>query len=826
MLILNFKKYQLIAALVLVMIFISTDFTISAEKKKAKLSKEYTIFPDEYSELDGIPVPSSTKDENVLRTLEKSRQKYLQALILIEKGDTVNASKYFEDAIAILNHLVNYPGIEQNEDFTDLAQSIIDDYESFIQNVNDLSPNSSLFIMRDKIFQEVDKAKPVKTNIQSMEKKPEVAKDEKIPQTIFTIPLVDNEFVQKSIQFLMSEKGKKFFNNVIARGGRWMPMLKRIAKEEGMPEEIIYLAMIESGLNPTIVSKAKAVGMWQFIRETGAMYGLNKGGSLWLDERRDPEKATRAAMRHLKDLFNDLGDWHLALASYNCGVNGVKRSINKSNIEKPDFWQVRQFLPKETRNYVPFYIATAKVAMAPESYGFNVKDIQLYPEFRYDSYTLNEPVSLKALAKCLDLNVEEIQALNPELISVCTPPDAKEYRIRIPEGSKQKFIINFATLTQEEKLPWINHKVANGETIGTIADMYGVSSQAIISTNDLPEGKNKLKKGITLRIPIDQKSNVEDLAQAETKESENKEKKEVSAENKEVKSVESPSNDKTNNAQPVENKETASQTENDTKSDSELTPEGNYLTHIVKNNETLYSIAQKYGVRLADLRNLNDIPYDKDNIPAGKRLKISFNNRTETKKEPQITKLTPNKAFIKHQVRPGETLAQIADDYNVSIESIRQLNNLTNKNSILAGESLKVPATKKNTQIPQKTVASNSNSQQKKVVHKVKKGESLGSIAGRYGVTEQEIKRWNPKSVTGNKVFSGSRLKIYEDAPAVGGSVSSTKKVNKVPKYYTVKKGESLNSIADKFGVSVESIKKRNKGVASKLKKGQQIRLQ
>jgi membrane-bound lytic murein transglycosylase D len=798
-------RLNLIAFIAIVFFMTAIEPGFSADKKKgAKATKEYTIFPDEYSELDGIPVPSTTKDENILRTLEKSRQKYLQALILIEKGDTLNATKYFEDAITILNQLINYPGIEQNEDFTDLAQSIIDDYENFVQSVDDLNQNSSFFIIRDKIFQDTDRAKPEKTNLQSMEKKPETAKVEKIPQTIYTIPLDDNDYVQKSISYLKSEKGKKFFNNVIARSGRWMPMLKRIAKEEGMPEEIVYLSMIESGLNPTIVSKAKAVGMWQFIRTTGEAYGLNKPSSIWIDERRDPEKATRAAMRHLKDLFNELGDWHLALASYNCGVNGTKRAISKSKIEKPNFWETRDFLPKETKNYVPFFIATAKVAMAPESYGFNTKDIQLYPEFRFDNYTLNEPVSLKALAKCIDANVEEIQALNPELISDCTPPDLKEYKLRIPEGSKQKFIINYATLTPEEKLPWVSHKVSSGETIATIAEMYGVSPKAITSTNDLAE-KTRLKKGTVLRIPIDQKQAAEDLAAQEKEDeqtgadSSNKEKTETKTEN---------SNTKDNG-------------------NDELTVEGGYLTHIVKTNETLYSIAQKYGVRLADLRNLNNIPFDKENIAEGKRLKISVSNKVESKKEPEISKISTNKAFIKHQIRSGETLAQIADDYNVSLESIRQLNNLTDKNNIQSGQTLKIPTTKKNALLAQKEEAKQkAATSQKKLSHKVKKGETLGSIAGRYGVTEAEIKKWNPKAVVGKKVLAGTKLSIFEDSPSVGGAVSSGKKVNKVPKTYIAKKGESLKQIASKFGVTTESIKKRNKGISANPKKGTKIKLQ
>lgn len=806
------KTLLIITIIALVLAGVSESLTAKSKKPvQSKSVKESKIFPDEYSELDEVPVPTGTKDKAVLKTLEQSRQKYLQALLLIEKKDTVNASKYFEEAIKILNKLVNYPGIEQNDDFSDLAQSIIEDYESFVQSIDNLDENSSLFIIRDKLLQEVESGKTTKPSpkIQTitLTKDTTAAQKDivKAEGDTFQIPMDDNEFVQKNITFLTTGKPRKVYQKWYERTTKWFPLFKQVAREEGLPEEIIYLAMIESGLNTGAVSRAKAVGMWQFIRSTGELYGLNKNGSVWIDERRDPEKATRAALKHLKDLYNELGHWHLALAAYNCGAGGVKRAINRSKLENPDFWALRPFLPKETRNYVPQFIAAAKITMNPDKYGFRKSDMQFLDEYKYDSYKIKEPVSIKALAKCAGISPEEFQAYNPELISSCTPPDIDEYTIKLPVGTKPAFIATFATLTPEEKLPWVEHPIEKGETIASLSDFYGVSEQQITSANGLSSSRTKLKPGNFIKIPIDLKDY---LALKE------KQEKIKTSENEGVES---------------------NQTKTDVAIVQAVPAPANFVTHTVADGENLNTISQRYGVRLSDLRNLNNIPYDTENIEAGTVLKIASNTSTEPKQT--LSAETPKKTnaplVVRHKVREGETLAQIADDYDVSIESIKSVNRI--KKNLIAGQTLKIETTsavrakyaERNLQVPKRDKQLTETTVEKKLSHKVKKGENLSMIAAKYGVTESQLQKWNPKTISGTKILSGTKIKVYQETTSKGSATANTKKVNKLPKYYSVKGGDNLSKIADKFGVSVKSLKKANKGVTNQnLKKGQKLRIQ
>ena len=831
------KKYLVVIYLIISVLFISNGFTYDVYSQMSKRQLEHLKktqkkkFPDEYSDLDGNnKATRSITDENINLVLEQSRQKHLQALILIQKGDTLGAAKFFQSALDNLNKIASLPNIESNEDFTDLAQTILDDYESKITDINKIGDDASIFVFKDKLFQEVDKIQTSEVK-PGPEKKDTTRKFFTSPKT-FTIPMDDNDIVNKSVSFLTANKtGRKFVTKVLERSARWMPMMRRIAALENMPEEIVYLSWFESGLDPNIVSPAKAVGLWQFLRETGKDYNMNKDDSYWLDERRDPEKSTRAAMRFLKDLYKELGDWHLAMAAYNCGLGCVKRAIKKSGKTNPTFWDIRSKLPKETAGYVPQYLAIVKVATNPEAYNFNLKEINFAKEYKYDLYSLTQPCNLKALAKAAGISVEELKEYNPELIQSITPPDKKSYYLKIPQGTEKTFAANYNALTQEEKMPYLAYKAEKGETPKQIAQRYNVSVSDMLALNNISNSKMKLPAGVDLKIPIGGDGFTDtDLA------------------------------------------------DNDENSAPKAAPqidENKYVYHTVLEGETLYSIAAKHGMRSADIRNLNDLAFDEDVIQVGQKLVIGekksksgksipaadiakssktakaskYSKPSKVEEDEDIADNTPTKKAVtkkvsnknadrdeetstsksrvqKHKVKKNETLAQIADDYGVTIASLKE-NNKIKKGKISAGQTLNIVTTEKSIAKKQDKADKSDKSRANASVHRVKSGESLNSISEQYGVTEEELRKWNPKTINGDVVIAGSRIKVYDDSPSKGSSTAKTKNGKKSKLSYTIKNGDNLSSIAKKYGVKVQDLLKNNKSLKEdRLKIGQKIKIQ
>ncbi len=246
----------------------------------------------------------------------------------------------------------------------------------------------------------------------------------------FDVPIHMNRQVKAYLVYFSTER-KNIIRKYLARSTRYLPMIREIFQEHGLPEDLAYLAMIESGFNPHAYSHAHACGMWQFIRGTAVRYGLTINE--YVDERRDPEKSTHAAAKYLLDLYKQFGSWYLAAASYNCGEKRVQREIDNSSHK--NFWELsaNQCLPNETQNYVPQMIAATLIAKNPEKFGF--KGVPYLPPLQYDKVRVDETTSLAAAAMACNVSPEEIQALNPELRRGITPPGAGSYTLRIPKGS-------------------------------------------------------------------------------------------------------------------------------------------------------------------------------------------------------------------------------------------------------------------------------------------------------------------------------------------------------------------------------------------------------
>jgi membrane-bound lytic murein transglycosylase D len=328
------------------------------------------------------------------------------------------------------------------------------------------------------------------------------AQEEKAPlemgeaEVTFDIPIVVNDQVEYFIKYFQTTH-RKAFSLWLQRSGRYIPMMKEVLKEHGLPEDLVYMALIESGFNPRAYSRRRASGPWQFISRTGQKYGLKN--DWWIDERRDPEKSTIAAARHLKDLYDQFSCWYLAAAGYNAGAGKISRAIKRYKTE--DFWELtkHRYLKRETKHYVPKMIAAALIAKSPEKYGFF--DIEYDEPIRYEKVAISDATDLRVVARCSETDYEVIKALNPELRRWCTPPDYADYQVKIPEGKREIFVQNFAQLKPSERITFRRHYVRSGDTLSVIARRYGTGVSAIMQMNNIRNPRH-LRAGSSIIIPM------------------------------------------------------------------------------------------------------------------------------------------------------------------------------------------------------------------------------------------------------------------------------------------------------------------------------------
>ncbi len=310
------------------------------------------------------------------------------------------------------------------------------------------------------------------------------------------IPLVRTTTVDQFINYFKI-KGKKQFQIWLDRKHEYGGLINEILTEQELPEELVNLAMIESGLNPKAFSRASAAGIWQFIYSTGKLYDLKR--DWYVDERRDPIKSTYAASAHLKDLFEEFDHWYLALAAYNSGSGRVHRAMRLH--QTSDFWQLHT-LPRETRNYIPYYLAAAIIARNPEEYGFETYSKKRKAPFEFDTVELEKSADLSVLARSAGTSLKTIQYYNPELRQSATPQNGP-YTLRIPKGTANKFTANFNALPEVQRFApqYIVHKVRRGESLSTISEKYKVSIHDVAAVNKI-RNRHKISIGQKLTIPI------------------------------------------------------------------------------------------------------------------------------------------------------------------------------------------------------------------------------------------------------------------------------------------------------------------------------------
>jgi len=390
-----------------------------------------------------------------------------------------------------------------------------------------------------------------------------------------TIPLVENSWVLAEIKLFQSAE-KKFFEEAYQRSGLFRPMIAEELKQAGLPEELSWLPLIESGYRPRALSRARALGLWQFIASTGYRYGLKR--DKYIDERMDPVKSTRAAIKYLSELHDFFGDWTTAIASYNCGEMRVQSVIRNQKIDYLDnFWDLFSNLPYETARYVPRFIATLLIIENPDRYGFNLPPVN--SPLSFETVSLTKPVKLSVLASKLGLTAEVLSQLNPELRYDSTPNYA--YDLRVPAGYGEK------TMACLNELPnWIPpdvvygwHKVKTGETLGLIARRYHTSVQAIVRLNKLKSSK-LIYPGQRLRIPGQGQGLAPDDDSSQQSASTNQTPKPVSQ-------------------------------------------SGQEIDYVVKPGDTLFGLARTYGLSIDKIKKDNNL--DSDLLSVGQKLTIRFN---------------------------------------------------------------------------------------------------------------------------------------------------------------------------------------------------------
>lgn len=312
------------------------------------------------------------------------------------------------------------------------------------------------------------------------------------------IPLTVNEKVANYIT-IYNNGSRAYLRRVLERAYRYFPMMKVAFRNEGLPEELVYLPIIESGFQMHAYSPKHASGPWQFIRGTGRTYGLEC--NWWVDERRNPEKSTIAAVRHLKDLYNWLKDWYLSLAAYNAGGGKISRAIKKYRTR--NFWELttgkRRYLKKETRKYVPKFLAVVIICENLERFGFS--DIQKQSPLLYDVVEIPDATDLKLIAKACGTTYEDIKILNSELKKWATPPRYENYKLRIPYGMKNIFLANFNKILPKDRITFRRHKIKKGESIWSIAKRYRIPRPMLMKMNKLSK-KAFIREGKYLIIPI------------------------------------------------------------------------------------------------------------------------------------------------------------------------------------------------------------------------------------------------------------------------------------------------------------------------------------
>ena len=612
---------------------------------------------DRYSMVEDYGDP---RDELTERQIMNriSRAYLLQSRIIKAQtnGDWRAAEYYLDQAMSEVSVLADQSSLANEPQFRELFRTIVTEHEAYFgTDPAERQEYGSIFALRSAMF-----------DVQALVENPtaEATGLPKIEPVVTTVPMPQNRAVENSIQWLLANRRETVIR-WMNRSDTYFPMIEQIFKEEGVPEELKYLAVGESGLNPRARSSASAVGMWQFMAPTGRAMGLRIDS--YVDERMDPVKSTRAAARHLKELYEYYAsDWHLALAGYNCSPRCIRRAISRGGgtlQNPPSYWAISRYLPRQTSGYVPQFIAFALIMSNPSEFGLPATSNG--PEFAYDEIKVSGVLSLETIATMVGTTTEHIQSLNPELRRGTLPPDRSPYTLRIPINTFARFADAFEQLPEKEKTMPGEHRVRRGDNLGKIARRYGTTVKAIQNANRLRT--TVIHPGQMLVVPglagtivaklestgarsVGWGSRTNKPIVFDQKVAENARQTTVTVAN--TSTIRSPN--------------TSDQTTNSSNSPSENRPN---QVHRVRRGDTLSELANQYGTTVRAIQQANGLRNTR--IKRGQRLQIPQGGRTI------------------HTVRRGENLTKIAQHYGTTVQSIKTNNNLRS-NTIHPGQKLSI----------------------------------------------------------------------------------------------------------------------------------------
>jgi membrane-bound lytic murein transglycosylase D len=521
-----------------------------------------------------------------------------------------------------------------------------------------------------------------------------------VSEATFDIPVEVNARVLAIVEMFQTQK-REWFQEALDRGALYIPLFHSVLEEEGLPKDLVYLSMVESAFKPRAVSRAGARGLWQFITGTGKLYGLRQ--DYWVDDRFDPEKATRAAARHLKDLYDEFGDWYLAMAAYNAGPRRIERAIQRTG--NRDFWTLAQkrYLPRETRSYVPLILAAAIIGKNPGAYGFTPPAA---PALEYDVVELDSPIDLETAAKSAGTTVDEMRLLNPELRHWVTPLDRERYALKIPKGTRPGFEVALAAIPEGERVRFGAHVVERGDTLSKIARRYGTTIEALASANNM-RSRTMIHPGQVLTVPVPPGS----LAAYASS--------------------------------PGRSFREASR---------DSIPEGDQEIYVVVRGDTLGAIADSFRMSLTELRALNDLESSSNRIYPGQRLVVSSSPAPLPVRLPRPEAPASSRSGRTYTVRSGDTLGQIADAHGIGLSTLRRLNGIPSRSTrIYPGQKLVVSDAPEPTEVADISATEST-------AYRIRRGDTLSTIARRFGVSVEELRRWN--GIDSDHIVVGQSLTI------------------------------------------------------------------